>query len=229
VPTTCKTKEKPDIQQGRQKLRTELIPPAFLVARYFRAEQNRIENLEGSIATLTQQMEEIAEEHGGEDGLISAALNDKGKLTNASAAARLKDIQRDPDAADERKLLGQWRALAQQEATETAQLKTMQDALTAQLLAKYPQPKEGAERLIHDKPATRLTEQEIIEVVVEDKWLAAVAAAVQGELDRVSQTLTGRVRQLAERYADPLPQISAEVKTLATNVEKHLKKMGAAV
>jgi type I restriction enzyme M protein len=41
--------------------------------------------------------------------------------------------------------------------------------------------------------------------VVDDKWMARLSAAVQGELDRVSQTLTGRIRELAERYATPLP------------------------
>jgi hypothetical protein len=54
------------------------------------------------------------------------------------------------------------------------------------------------------------------------------AAAVQGELDRVSQTLTGRIRQLAERYATPLPQLVDEVEALAAKVNGHLKKMGAA-
>ena len=44
--------------------------------------------------------------------------------------------------------------------------------------------------------------------MVDDKWLATLAAAVQGELDRVSQTLTGRIRQLAERYGAPLPQLT---------------------
>ena len=42
---------------------------------------------------------------------------------------------------------------------------------------------------------------------------------MQGELDRVSQTLTGRIRQLAERYATPLPQLTDEVATLAARVD----------
>ena len=50
--------------------------------------------------------------------------------------------------------------------------------------------------------------------------------AVQGELDRVSQTLTGRIRQLAERYATPLPAITNEVESLAAKVAGHLQKMG---
>ena len=73
----------------------------------------------------------------------------------------------------------------------------------------------------------KLTEDEIKTLVVDDKWLATLAAAVQGELDRVSQTLTGRIRQLAERYATPLPQLTDEVATLAARVDEHLKKMGA--
>jgi len=72
----------------------------------------------------------------------------------------------------------------------------------------------------------RLTEDDIQTLVVDDKWLATLAAAVQGELDRVSQTLTGRIRQLAERYATPLPQLTAEVATLAARVGEHLAKMG---
>jgi type I restriction enzyme M protein len=47
------------------------------------------------------------------------------------------------------------------------------------------------------------------------------------ELDRVSQTLARRIRQLAERYATPLPQLTEEVATLAARVDEHLKKMGA--
>jgi type I restriction enzyme M protein len=57
--------------------------------------------------------------------------------------------------------------------------------------------------------------------------LATISADVQGELDRVSQTLTRRIRQLAERYATPLPQLTSHVATLAAHMDEHLKKMGA--
>lgn len=57
--------------------------------------------------------------------------------------------------------------------------------------------------------------------------MARLSAAVQGELDRVSQTLTSRIRELAERYATPLPVLIEEVETLAARVEEHLKRMGA--
>jgi len=71
-----------------------------------------------------------------------------------------------------------------------------------------------------------LTEAEIKTLVVEDKWLAAIAAAIHGEMDRISQALTQRVKELAERYETPLPQLEQEVKNLAVKVEAHLAKMG---
>jgi len=45
-------------------------------------------------------------------------------------------------------------------------------------------------------------------------------------LDRVAQALTSRIRQLAERYATPVPRLTGEIVTLAARVDEHLKKMG---
>jgi type I restriction enzyme M protein len=207
---TKKTKAKPDFTLGKKKYQAELIPPALVIARYHAAAQAKIETLEAQIAALQQQLEEMAEEQAGEGGPLEDAKNDKDKLTKASVAARLKEIKTDPDAADERKVLNDYLRLSDQEAGTSAKLKAAQEALIEKVAAKYGQ----------------LTEDEIKTLVVDDKWLANIKAAVQGELDRVSQTLTGRIRQLAERYATPLPQLTIEVATLAARVDGHLKKMG---
>jgi type I restriction enzyme M protein len=206
-----KTKAKPDFTLGKKKYQTELIPPALIIRRWFADEQAALEKLEADCAALQQQMEEIAEEHGGEEGLLADAANDKDKLTKASVTARLKEIKGDADAADELKALKDYLALVEQEAATAGKLAEAQDALTEKVAARYP----------------RLTEDEIKTLVVDDKWLGTLAAAVQGELDHVSQTLTGRIRQLAERYATPLPQLTDEVAALAARVDGHLKKMGA--
>jgi type I restriction enzyme M protein len=205
-----KTKVKPDFTIGRQKYKAELIPPALVIARYYAKEQAAIDALEAQLAALAQQIEEMAEERGGEGGLLEDAKNDKDKLTKASVAARLKDIKKDAEAADERKALQDYLTLSEQEADTGAKLKAAQDALMEKVAAKYGQ----------------LTEDEIKALVVDDKWLATVATAVQGELDRVSQTLTGRIRQLAERYATSLPKLTDEVAMLAGRVGGHLQKMG---
>lgn len=203
-----KTKARPDFAIGRKKYQAELIPPALLIARYFAAEQAAIEALETSLAALEQQVEEMAEEQGGEGGLLEDARNDKDKLTKVSVAARLKEIRTDRDAAEERKALQDYLALVEREAETAAKLKAAQDALMEKVLAKFG----------------KLTEDEAKALVVDDKWLATIGAAVQLELDRVSQTLTGRIRELAERYAAQLSKLTDEVATLAARVEQHLLK-----
>jgi type I restriction enzyme M protein len=195
------------------------VPPALLIARYFAKEQGAIESLEAEAAAIAQSLEEMTEEHGGEDGLLAEAKNEKDKLTKASVTARLKEIGRDrspsgpPDeSADEQKVLRDYLALLEKEAGASDRVKEAQKELEAKVAARYG----------------KLTEDEIKTLGVDDKWLATLAATVQSELDRVSQALTGRIRQLAERYATPLPQLTAEVETLAARVGGHLKKMGAA-
>jgi type I restriction enzyme M protein len=206
-----KTKEKPDFTVGKQKFKTELIPVAVLVARYFAAEQAAIEALEAEAAVVAQTMEEMAEEHGGEEGLLAEGTSDKGKITKAAVTEGIKKIKGNTDSADEMKVLKEYLALIEKEADADGRIKDARKTLEGKVAVKYG----------------KLSEEEIKALVVNDKWLAALAAAVQSELDRVSQTLTGRIRQLAERYATPLPLLTKEVETLSARVNEHLKKMGA--
>lgn len=204
-----RTKARPDFAIGRRKYQAELIPPALLIARYFAKEQAAIEALEVSRAALEQQMEEMAEEQGGEGGPLEEAKTDKDKLTKASVTARLKEIRTDRDAADERKAVQAYLALIEQEVEAAAKLKAVEDALMEKVLAKY----------------AKLTEDEIKALVVDGKWLATIGADVRSELDRVSRALTGRVRQLAERYETPLSRLSDEVAAISVRVDEHLRKM----
>jgi type I restriction enzyme M protein len=189
---------------------TELLPPALIVARYFATEQTAIEQLEAGRDAISRHMEEMDEEHGGEDGLLAEAKTEKGKLTKISVKTRLTAIRYEMDAADERQLLEAYATLIEQEAAAGKKVKDAQKSLDTKVAAQYG----------------KLRENEIKTLIVDDKWLAAIAASVQGELDRVSQALTGRIRQLADRYATPLPRLAEELEALATRVDEHLKKMG---
>jgi type I restriction enzyme M protein len=109
-------------------------------------------------------------------------------------------------------VLEEYAALLEKQVDAKAQLKGAQEDLEMKLDAKY----------------SKLTEDELKTLVVEDKWLATLASAMQGEMDRVSQRLASRIRELAERYATSLPQLTDDVTALAARVDGHLKKMGAA-
>ncbi len=94
------------------------------------------------------------------------------------------------------------------------------------LKSKVKEADASLDQLAYDQ-YSQLSVKEIKTLVVDDKWMTVLATSVQGELDRVSQTLTGRIRQLAERYATPLPTLTASVVDLSARVDEHLKRMGA--
>lgn len=204
-----KNKEKSDFTIGKLKYKAELVPPALVIARYFPAEQEGIGNLETEVASIEQKLEDLTEENGGEEGLLSEVI-DNGKISKAAVTERLNEIKHDQDADDERKLLKTYLTLLEEESDASKQVKDAAKALDAKVAAQY----------------AKLAEDEIKTLVVDDKWLNALDAAIHGELDRVSRQLTQRVQDLAERYETPLPQITSGVAELETKVNRHLQTMG---
>jgi type I restriction enzyme M protein len=206
--------EKEDYKRGGRRFKSDLVPAALVIDRWFAAERDAIAALAAELTIFEQQLDEKLEEQGGEDGLLAEVIEgdgDKQKIAAKAVKARLKEIGNDPDYAEERAALTEYSLLLDQQADTKTKIKAAQEILEEKLHAKY----------------AALTEAEVKTLVVDDKWLTTLAAAVQGELDRVSQILTGRIRQLAERYTTPLPQLVSDVGTLAARVEEHLKKMGA--
>lgn len=204
--------EDPDITIGRQKLKAELIPPALLIARFFAKEQAALDELEAKAEEAARAIEEMDEEHGGEDGLLFEAKTDKGKLTAKSVKDRLKDIKGDKDAADERKVLQDCLDLIEKEKDASDAAKAAKGALDLKVVQKYP----------------KLSDEEAKSLLVDGKWLTALQAVTDGEVDRVSQGLTGRVKLLTERYTAPMPKLAADVIALSAKVDAHLKRMGFA-
>jgi type I restriction enzyme M protein len=155
----------------------------------------------------------MMDENSGEDGLLSEVIDgegDKQKISAKVVKSRLKEIGKDDDFADELKILQEYVALLDEQANLKSHLKVAQEDLTEKLAVKYPQ----------------LSEDDVKNLIINDKWLATLNGAVQAELARASQILTGRIRQLAERYSTPLAQLTKDLLTLSSSVDAHLKKMG---
>ena len=184
----------------------DLVPKSLIVARYFAKEQAAIDKLAAELESVTARITELEEEHGGEEG----AFSELDKVNKANVTARLKEIKGDKEAKDEAAVLNEWLKLADKEADLKKRLKDAEAELDAKAYAQYP----------------KLTEAEIKTLVVDDKWLAALDAAIHGEMDRISQALTQRVKELAERYETPMPQMVSRVAELEAKVNGHLEKMG---
>ena len=188
----------------------DLIPKELVVNRFFSAEKKAIEALEARAEDLTRQLEEMVEEHSGEEGLLEEVKNDKSNITKGQVQSRIKEIKDDPDYTDELEVLKTYLKLLNDEANIKKQIKAAQAELDSKLLAKYKE----------------LTENEIKMLVVDDKWLATMERNVKTEMDRISQRLTGRIKELADRYETPLPKQHKEANGLTAKVDTHLKKMG---
>ncbi|MEY0217334.1 type I restriction endonuclease subunit M, partial [Providencia rettgeri] len=201
-----KLRETPDLVIGKTKYKAELIPPALIVARYFADEQTKIDTLQSELDSASQELETYLEETSGDESLLNDALNDKDKVTKATVTARLK-VATD---SDEKSALKQVKKLFDNEADAKKALKEAQDALDLEVFKQYP----------------KLSIDEIKSLIVDDKWLATLQSNIEAEIERVTQQLANRVKELEERYSEPLPDISESVENLSEKVAGHLQAMG---
>ena len=211
-----KIKETPDLTIKRKKYKVDLIPPAVVVARYFAAEQAHVEDLQATREAAARELDEFVEEHSssvaGQEGLLADVIDDKGSVAKTSVKARMKAI-RDEDADDsdeERDALMRCLDLIEAESKAVSAVHEAQAALDDKVLARY----------------TSLTEATIKPLVVEDKWFANIRTAIDHEVQRLTQQLAGRVKELEERYARPLPDLKRDVENYSARVEGHLRRMG---
>jgi type I restriction enzyme M protein len=184
----------------------DLVPKPLIVAAYFKPEHDALIELEANLENGLSQLSELEEEQGGEDGLFS----ELDKINKANVSARYKEIKTDASAEEEIKILLTWLILNDQVADLKKLVRDAESALDLLAYNKYPS----------------LTEDEVKTLVVDHKWLATLDAAIHSEMDRISQALTQRVKELAERYETPMPLMGQRVVELEDKVNRHLEKMG---
>jgi type I restriction enzyme M protein len=151
---------------------------------------------------------ELLKTHRG--SLLKNALTPRGTLTKASVSGRLESIPRDPAFTDELHALEQ----LQDDFDRVSELKTRRKELSQQLESAIEQAYKG------------LDESTVLELVVDDKWLAIVGGHVEAELTRVRSQLVDRITTLDARYRAPLPELEQRSEELSAAVDKHLREMG---
>src|SRR5690606_28657791 len=96
--------EEGDLVVNKVRLVADVIPPPLIVARFFPDMQQALDEATARAEELGREIEDLAEEHGAEGGLLESALSDTGKLTAASVKARQASGEAD---AEEKPLLKQ--------------------------------------------------------------------------------------------------------------------------
>lgn len=188
----------------------DLIPRKIVLAKYFPKEQEDIDRLYADKEKLALQMQTLDEENSGEDDLFAEARSDSGKITKQELLKRIKAIKNNYEFADELKALQQYLKFTEKEVKIKRRIRNAETDLDKKLLVRYK----------------CLEENEIKALVIGDKWIESLDASVKTEMKKISQKLTRRIKELAERYETPLPKLKKEVEEHSKNVENHLKSMG---
>jgi type I restriction enzyme M protein len=207
---TVENKTKKNIDKGWT---CDLVPKGLVINRYFSVESQGIATLEAEKESIIVELTEMEEEHSGEEGYF-AELE---KVNKANIQKRLRDIKGETDSAEETKILQSYLDLLNKQSVINKKIKDAEKDLDNRIYTKYS---------VKTHSRASLIEEEIKTLVVDDKWMQSIEKAVKNEIDHISQRLTNRIKELAERYETPLPVIDKEVQALERKVNAHLKKMG---
>lgn len=208
-----KLTEEPDLTVGTgknaQKYKMDLVPPSLIVARYFAEEQARVDELNAQLEVASAAVTEHAEEHGIDEALLSEATNDKGAYTKQLLTTVAKEAKATHD-------------------NET--LECANEALTlfnAEAAAKKTAKEAQANLdLISLKKYGELTEDEVMSLVLDDKWRATLERCIAGEVEALTFDLVGRIQQLGKRYEETVDALDEELYSLQSRVARHLEVMG---
>ena len=204
----------------------DLVPKELVINRYFQTEKKAIEELNASKENIASQLTDLEEEHSstsspqssGEEG----AFAELEKVNKANINAELKIINYEiktmvncelsimNEMKEKKKIFKSYLDLLKQQTATNKKIKEAEKELDEKLYAKYP----------------NLTEADVKQLVVDDKWMQTIETAIKAEIDHISQHLTNRIKELAERYETPLPKLNTMAEALEAKVNKHLEKMG---
>ena len=205
-------RETPDLTVDRTKYKMDLISPALIVAHYFSSEKSELEALQIKSESSQRELEDFIDENSGDEGFFDDPRNEKDKITKPG----IKNLKNQGIVAEQSRELEQERAinrcleLIEADAAAAKAAKEAQAELDGKVLAQY----------------AKLSEAEIKSLVVDHKWFVSISKGIDGEVQRLAHSLAGRVNELEERYAVPLPKIENAVDQVSAKVEAHLKQMG---
>jgi type I restriction enzyme M protein len=188
----------------------DLIPKELVVKKYLQEEYQNLTSLESELESTQSEIAQFEEENAGEDGLLSDATNDKGSITKATLTKYLKDNKGNKDEQEGMELGNQLLGLFDKEGNLKKEVKDKQTKVDELTLDRF----------------TKLTENEVRELVIADKWITSIKNLIQTEIDAISQRLTTRIKELGERYDTKLGDLLSENQSLESKVAEHLQKMG---
>lgn len=181
----------------------DLLPVDLCISKFFAKQKEEIVFCEDEIASRKASNEEILETWTDFDEYLKK--NSKVKLEKY-----IEELKNQNAESELIKTVEQYDLNIKHSKEMSAQLKEKTVKLTADVIEKYKS----------------FTEQEIKDVVVNDKWLCDINTTLNNEMQNITQQITSDVTELVERYENKLSDIEKNVNQLEAKVSAHLKAMG---
>lgn len=195
--------------RGAVKWKMDVVPPALIGSRYFMSQLDDLDQLKVALEAASQAVNEFIEENSGEDGPLAEAIEDD-KITKALATARLRLAKTEDSDPEEVEALIELIELFDHEIAAKRATKEAAARLDEQILAQYG----------------RLTEADVMAVVIDDKWGATISRGIEAELASLIQNLVSRLQVLGNRYESTVGDLELEAEQMSVAVASHLAAMG---
>ncbi|MFD0750618.1 type I restriction-modification system subunit M [Mucilaginibacter calamicampi] len=193
--------------QGLEGIEGRMISPQLMIAHFFALEKKAIDKAQTAADIAKLRMDEIEGEQCGEDGLFSELEKVNAAEVKRLLATKAKDKKAN---GEDLSVLHEYLELAGIAVKAIKEVKELTETLETIVIAQYP----------------KLDEKTIRQIVVHEKWEASLQIALHSLQDRISQALSRRVRELAERYDRPLPELELAMDFYEQKVKQHLATMG---
>ena len=188
----------------------DLIPKELVINRFLSDEQQELKNLEADLEAIQAEITALEEEHAGDECLLSEATNDKGRFTKTTVSAFVKANKGVDDEDGAIALAKQVLDLYNKESDLKKGIKKKEADLDQYTLEKF----------------SSLTESEVRELVIKEKWLGSLNSDIQQEIESISRNLANRILELGIRYDKTLNDIDSQAQAIEKSVLGHLKKIG---
>lgn len=187
----------------------DLIPKELVINRYLSDLQQELKDLEADLEAVQAETTSIEEEYAGDEGLLSEATNDKGSFTKTTVKAFIKANKNLADEKEALDLANQVLDLYEKESDLKKAIKTKVKELDNKTLERFE----------------TLSEKEVRELVVNDKWLTSLKFDIDQEIESISKRLSSRIHELADRYSETLEGLNMTLNSMEKKVLDHFETM----
>ncbi len=187
-----------------------LLPKSMIEKTFFAEERKKINEAQNIAEETQNRLDELTEEQTGDEGHLKDFLNDKDKVDAKAVSAKIKELKKAKDNGEEFVILSEYIKLSDTVSKQNKIVKELNAELEIKVKSQY----------------SELTDEEILELLVNRKWYYTVFAGIKNLYVTASHNMANRIIELAERYEDTLPFLNAETDELEKRVTAHLERMG---